>query len=84
MYIYTYLPSTKKRLLEMCFWNLCKVMENVCRCTMSGPVWKVAVNRNFDFQRFAIRQNFRKKMNEDVHNLPDDAHSIFFDVHTRL
>ena len=51
---------------------------------MSGPVWKVAVNRNFDFQSFAIRQNFRKKMNEDVHNLPDDAHSIFIDVHTRL
>ena len=52
--------------------------------TMSEPVWKVAVNRNFDFQSFAICQNFRKKMNEDVHNLPDDEPSIFFDVQTRL
>ena len=52
--------------------------------TMSEPVWKVAVNRNFDFQSFAICQNFRKKMNEDVHNLPDDEPSIFFDVHMRL
>ena len=53
-------------------------------CTMSGPVWKVAVNINFDFLSFAIWQNFRKKMNEDVHNFPDDAHSIFSDVQTRL
>ena len=52
--------------------------------TMSEPVWKVAVNRNFDFQSFAICQNFRKNMNEDVHNLPDDEPSIFFDVHMRL
>ena len=52
--------------------------------TMSGPVWKVAVNKNFDFQSFAICQNFRKNMNEDVHNLPDDEPSIFFDVHMRL
>ena len=52
--------------------------------TMSGPVWKVAVNINFDFLSFAIWQNFRKKMNEDVHNLPDDEPSIFFDVHMRL
>ena len=52
--------------------------------TMSEPVWKVAVNRNFDFQSFAIRQNFRKKMNEDVHNHPDDVHSIFIDVQTHL
>ena len=47
---------------------------------MSGPVWKVAVNINFDFLSFAIWQNFRKKMNEDVHNFPDDAHSIFSDA----
>ena len=52
--------------------------------TMSGPVWKVAVNINFDFLSFAICQNFRKKINEDVHNFPDDTHSIFFDVQTRL
>ena len=52
--------------------------------TMSGPVWKVAVYKNFDFQSFAICQNFRKNMNEDVHNLPDDEPSIFFDVHMRL
>ena len=52
--------------------------------TMSGPVWKIAVNRNLDFLSFAICQNFRKKMNEDVHNLPDDEPSIFFDVQTRL
>ena len=52
--------------------------------TMSGPVWKVAVNINFDFLSFAIWQNFRKKMNEDVHNLPNDAPSIFFDVHMCL
>ena len=52
--------------------------------TMSEAVWKVAVNRNFDFQGFAICQNFRKEMNEDVHNFPDDTHSIFFDVQTRL
>ena len=51
---------------------------------MSEPVWKVAVNRNFDFQSFAIGQNFRKKMNEDVHNLSDDEPSIFFDVHMRF
>ena len=31
------------------------------RGTMSEPVWKVAVNRNFDFQSFAICQNFRKE-----------------------
>ena len=55
-----------------------------CSGTMSGPVWKVAVNKNFDFQSFAICQNFRKNMNEDVHNLPDDEPSIFFDVHMRL
>ena len=52
--------------------------------SQSQPVWKVAVNRNLDFQSFAIRQNFHKKMNENVHNLPDDAYSIFFDVHMRL
>ena len=56
----------------------------VIKVTMSEPVWKVAVNRNFDFQSFAICQNFRKKMNEDVHKHPDDVHSIFFDVQTRL
>ena len=52
--------------------------------TMSEAVWKVAVNRNFDFQSFAICQNFRKKMNKDVPNLPDDEPSIFFDVHMHL
>ena len=65
-------------------WDNWYFQKKPCSLTMSGPVWKVAVNINFDFLSFAIWQNFRKKMNEDVHNFPDDAHSIFSDVQTRL
>ena len=72
------------RCLEVNVWYLHMLQKGASEGTMSEPVWKVAVNRNFDFQSFAIRQNFRKKMNEDVHNHPDDVHSIFIDVQTHL